>query len=40
MEKAVEYMSFKKAYEKALPKEEVPVNEFMDRIPAEAALEL
>lgn len=33
-------MAFKKAYENAPPKEEIPVNEFLERIPTELALEL
>jgi hypothetical protein len=40
VEKALEYMSFKKAYENMPPKEEIPVNEFLERIPTEVALEL
>jgi transcription elongation factor B subunit 1 len=33
-------MSFKAHYESAGPKDEVPVQEFMDRIPPEIVLEL
>ena len=40
MEKVLEYMAFRKTYEDAGPKEEVPVNEFMERLPPEVALEL
>ncbi|KAJ7621010.1 BTB/POZ protein [Roridomyces roridus] len=40
VEKLLEYMSFKAYYEKAGPKEEVPVQEFMERIPPEIVLEL
>jgi transcription elongation factor B subunit 1 len=40
VEKMCEYMTFKAHYEKAGPKEEIPVQEFMDRIPPEIALEL
>ncbi|KAK0455750.1 uncharacterized protein EV420DRAFT_1552995 [Desarmillaria tabescens] len=34
------YMCFKAHYEKVGPKEEVPVNEFLERIPPEIVLEL
>jgi hypothetical protein len=40
VEKLLEYMSFKAHYESAGPKDEVPVQEFMDRIPPEIVLEL
>jgi len=40
VEKLVEYMSFKTYYENANTKDEVPVNEFMERIPPEIVLEL
>jgi len=40
VEKICEYMSFKAQYEAAGPKEEVPLNEFTERIPPEIALEL
>ena len=40
VEKALEYMAFKKTYENLGPKEELPINEFMERIPPEVALEL
>lgn len=35
-----EYMAFKAHYENVGPKEDIPVNEFMERIPPEFALEL
>ncbi|KIM55363.1 hypothetical protein SCLCIDRAFT_305371 [Scleroderma citrinum Foug A] len=40
VEKICEYMSFKAQYEAGGPKEEVPLNEFTERIPPEIALEL
>ena len=40
MEKLVEYMSFKTYYEQVNTKDEVPVHEFMERIPPEIILEL
>lgn len=40
VEKLLEYMSFKAHYETVGPKDEIPVNEFMDRIPPEIVLEL
>ena len=40
VEKLVEYMSFKTYYEHTNTKDEVPVNEFMERIPPEVVLEL
>ncbi|KAF8218131.1 hypothetical protein K438DRAFT_1952966 [Mycena galopus ATCC 62051] len=40
VEKLLEYMSFKSYYENAGPKDEVPVQEFMDHIPPEIVLEL
>ncbi|KAJ7148746.1 BTB/POZ protein [Mycena crocata] len=40
VEKLLEYMSFKAHYETVGPKEEIPVQEFMDRIPPEIVLEL
>lgn len=42
MEKLVEYMGFKAHYESvpAGSKEEIPVNDFMERIPPEIVLEL
>ncbi|KAH7908795.1 BTB/POZ protein [Hygrophoropsis aurantiaca] len=40
VEKVCEYMSFKAHHESAGPKEEIPVNEFTERIPPEVALEL
>ncbi|KII85435.1 hypothetical protein PLICRDRAFT_44738 [Plicaturopsis crispa FD-325 SS-3] len=40
VEKLCEYMAFKATYENAGPKEEVPVNEFMERLPPEVTLEL
>ncbi|KAH7890233.1 BTB/POZ protein, partial [Phlebopus sp. FC_14] len=40
VEKVCEYMSFKAHYEGAGSKEEVPINEFTERIPPEVALEL
>ncbi|KAF8184844.1 BTB/POZ protein [Pholiota molesta] len=40
VEKMVEYMSFKTYYESVNPKEDVPVKEFLERIPPEIVLEL
>jgi transcription elongation factor B subunit 1 len=40
VEKLVEYMGFKAHYESVGSKEEIPVNDFMDRIPPEIVLEL
>ena len=40
VEKLVEYMSFKTYYETVSTREEVPVKEFMERIPPEIVLEL
>ncbi|KAI6032680.1 BTB/POZ protein [Pisolithus orientalis] len=40
VEKVCEYMAFKAQYESAGPKEEIPLNEFTERIPPEVALEL
>ncbi|KAK0479964.1 BTB/POZ protein [Armillaria luteobubalina] len=40
VQKLLEYMCFKAHYEKVGPKEEVPVNEFLERIPPEIVLEL
>lgn len=40
VEKLCEYMTFKAHYEKVGPKEEIPVQEFMERIQPEIALEL
>jgi hypothetical protein len=40
VEKVCEYMAFKAHYEGAGAKEEVPINEFTERIPPEVALEL
>lgn len=40
MQKMLEYMSFKAYYENVGPKEEVPIQEFMERIPPEIVLEL
>lgn len=40
VQKLIEYMAFKAHYETVGPKEEVPVNEFMERIPPEIVLEL
>ncbi|KAF5354015.1 hypothetical protein D9756_007050 [Leucocoprinus leucothites] len=39
-EKLVEYMSFKSYYETVGPKEDIPLHEFMERIPREVVLEL
>ncbi|KAF9531420.1 BTB/POZ protein [Crepidotus variabilis] len=40
VEKLVEYMSFKSHYENVGPKEEIPVRDFLERIPPEIVLEL
>jgi len=40
VEKVCEYMAFKAYYMSAAPNTEIPVNEFMERIPPEVALEL
>ena len=40
VEKLCEYMKFRSCYENAGPKEDIPVQDFMDRIPPEVALEL
>ena len=40
VEKLVEYMGFKAHYESVGSKEEIPVNDFMERIPPEIVLEL
>ncbi|KAJ8456647.1 hypothetical protein ONZ45_g18638 [Pleurotus djamor] len=40
VEKLIEYMAFKAHYQKAGPKEDVPVQEFIERIPPELVLEL
>ena len=40
VEKVCEYMAFKSYYTTLAHKEEVPVHEFIDRIPPEVALEL
>ncbi|KAJ6629338.1 hypothetical protein B0H10DRAFT_1939744 [Mycena sp. CBHHK59/15] len=40
VEKLLEYMAFKAHYEHVGPKEEIPVQEFMDRVPPEIVLEL
>jgi len=39
-QKLLEYMSFKAHYETVGPKEEIPVNEILERIPPEIVLEL
>jgi transcription elongation factor B subunit 1 len=39
-EKLVEYMCFKTHYESATSKEDIPANEFMERVPPEIVLEL
>jgi len=39
-EKLVEYMSFKSHYETVGPKEDIPLLEFIERIPREVVLEL
>ena len=40
VERLVEYMTFKTYYETVNTKDEVPVHEFMERIPPEIILEL
>lgn len=40
MEKLVEYMNFKMHYKSVGSKGEIPVNDFMERIPPEIVLEL
>ncbi len=40
MEKLVEYMCFKSHYENVGPKEDIPIKEFLERIPPEIVLEL
>ncbi|KAJ3899097.1 BTB/POZ protein [Lentinula edodes] len=40
VQKMIEYMSFKAYYSNVGPKEEIPVNEFMERLPPEIVLEL
>jgi len=40
VEKVCEYMAFKTYYDNVGPNVEIPVNEFMERIPPEVALEL
>ncbi|KAH9476266.1 Elongin-C [Psilocybe cubensis] len=40
VEKLVEYMSFKTYYESINTKDEIPLNEFLERIPPEIILEL
>ena len=40
VEKVCEYMAFKTYYDSVGSKEEIPVHEFMERIPPEFALEL
>ncbi|KDR76246.1 hypothetical protein GALMADRAFT_468378 [Galerina marginata CBS 339.88] len=40
VEKLVEYMCFKNHYESVNTKEEIPVQEFLERIPPELVLEL
>lgn len=40
VEKLIEYMCFKTYYENVGPKEEIPVKEFLERIPPEIVLEL
>ena len=40
VEKLIEYMCFKTYYEKAGPKEEIPIKEFLERLPPEIVLEL
>jgi hypothetical protein len=39
-EKLIEYMSFKAHYETVGPKEDIPLHEFMERLPREIVLEL
>ncbi|KAK7457106.1 elongin C [Stygiomarasmius scandens] len=40
VQKLLEYQAFKAYYSNVGPKEEIPVNEFMERIPPEIVLEL
>jgi len=40
VEKLLEYMSFRAHYETVGPKEEIPVQDFMERVPPEIVLEL
>jgi transcription elongation factor B subunit 1 len=40
LEKVCEYMAFKTYYERAGASVEIPVNEFMERVPPEVVLEL
>lgn len=40
VEKLLEYMAFKAHYETVGPKEEIPIHEFMERLPPEIVLEL
>jgi len=40
VEKLVEYMCFKSQYEHVGPKEDIPVKDFLERIPPEIVLEL
>ncbi|KAL0952111.1 hypothetical protein HGRIS_008741 [Hohenbuehelia grisea] len=40
VEKLMEYMMFKAYYSKVGPKEDIPVHDFMERIPAPIVLEL
>ncbi|KAG6811845.1 hypothetical protein H0H92_005577 [Tricholoma furcatifolium] len=40
VEKMLEYMAFKLHYQESAPKEDVPVNEYMERLPPEIVLEL
>lgn len=39
-EKLIEYMSFKSHYETVGPKEDIPLHEYMERLPREIVLEL
>ncbi|KIK64034.1 hypothetical protein GYMLUDRAFT_161848, partial [Collybiopsis luxurians FD-317 M1] len=40
VQKMIEYMAFKAYYSNVGPKEEIPLNELMERLPPEIALEL
>ncbi|GLB42361.1 putative SKP1 family protein [Lyophyllum shimeji] len=40
VEKMLEYMAFKAYYETVGPKEDIPVHEYMERLPPEIVLEL
>ncbi|RDB30043.1 Elongin-C [Hypsizygus marmoreus] len=40
VEKALEYMAFRAHYESLGPKEDIPVNEFLERLPPEIVLEV